>query len=644
VSTRPFIVPTSTTNARSLHTAGFASVALTVTAIVLWERSLADIDVDAMTDLGLVSVLPATAWFAYAFLVGGFCLALSERPLREWLVACHVVALILMLYALPGAVEDVPRLAAAWRHAGVIEYVTRTGAVDPGIDAYFNWPGFFVLGAFVEEVAGFGSALAFVRWAPVVFPVLFLAPLLVILRAATSDRRLVWLAIWIFFAANWVGQDYFAPQALSFVLYLTVFAALLRWFVSDRRCVGTFGRAEADSSTGELDRWAHGLSPAQLRWFTWFTSDPSRLRAIIEAQADRPTRETGPPARALSPAQRAGVMAVVMVVLAAMVPTHQLTPFATLVGIAALTILGYSRARTLPTLLAVLIGGWVSFMAISYLSGHLGVLAGGVGALGKTLDANVGNRVQGSSEHLVIVYLRLLLTGAVWLLALVGAARSFRKGSLRGPIAVLALAPFLLIAVQPYGGEVLLRVYLFTLPFAAFFVASLFYPRIDEGRGPWTTGAVAILAVLVLSGTLFARYGNERMEHFTQGEVDAVSYLYEVAPPGSVLVSWGRNLPWKFRDYEKFDYRVVTDEEGRAAAERPRRTLTRIDALMRSMRGRRGYFVLTRGQRAENELLGLSRGGSLERVEALVVASSKFDLVYRNADAAIFVLAGEERG
>jgi hypothetical protein len=636
VSTRPFIVPTSSTDPRSLHVAGFGSVALTVAAIVLWKRSLADIDVDAMTDLGLVSVLPATAWFAYAFLVGGFCLALSERPLREWLVACHVVALLLMLYALPGAVEDVPRLAAAWRHVGVIEYVTRSGAVDPSIDAYFNWPGFFTLGAFVQEVAGFGSALVFLRWAPAVFPVLFLAPLLVILRTATSDRRLVWLAIWIFYAANWVGQDYFAPQALSFVLYLTVFAALLRWFVSDRRGLGASNRTEA----GELGSPAHGLTEAQL---SWFTSDPSHLRALMDAKADPVTRDVGPTARGLSPPQRVGVMAIVITVLAAMVPTHQLTPFAVLVGIGALTVLGYSQARSLPTLLAVLIGVWVSFMAISYLSGHLGVLAGGVGALGKTLDANVGNRLQGSAEHLLIVYLRLALTGAVWLLAILGAARSFRRGTLRKPMAVLALAPFLLIVLQPYGGEVLLRVYLFTLPFAAFFVACLFYPRTDAGRSLWTTGGVAVLAFVVLSGTLFARYGNERMEHFTQGEADAVTYLYDVAPAGSVLVSWGRNLPWKFRDYEKFDYRIVTEEAGRAAAERPRRTVARIEALMRSSPGRKGYFVLTRGQRAENELLGLSTRRSLERVEALVAASSKFDPVYRRDDAAIFVLAGGER-
>lgn len=582
-----------------MHAPGRKSLTLTVAALLLWARSLSEIDVDAATDLGLVSVLPSTAWFAYALLAGGFCLALREQPPREWLFGFHVLALILMLYALPLAVEEVPRLAAAWRHAGVIEYVARTGGVDPSIDAYFNWPGFFVLGAFVEQVAGLGSATGFLRWAPLVFPVLFLPPLLVIFRAATADLRLVWLAIWLFYAANWVGQDYFAPQALSFVLYLTVFAALLRWFVSD---YSRF-RARANAARGEI----------------------------------------GAPAEALRPAQRVGVMAAVMIVLAATVPTHQLTPFAALVAIGALTVVGYSRAAALPVLFAVLIGGWISFMTISYLSGHLEILAGGIGTLDKTVDASVGSRLQGSADHRLIVYLRLLLTGGVWLLAVLGAARSFREGRLRRPMATLALAPFLLVALQPYGGEILLRVYLFTLPFMAFFVASLFYPRVAGGRGLWTSGAVAVLAVVVLSGTLFARYGNERMEHFTQEEVDAVSYLYEVAPPGSLLVSWGRNLPWKFQDYEKFEYRVVTDEDERPADERPRRTVSRIAALMRDSGRGNAYFVVTRGQSAENDLLGLSMPRSLERVEALIAASSTFDLLYRNADGAIFVLAGGDR-
>ena len=37
-------------------------------------------------------------------------------------------------------------------------------------------------------------------------------------------------AAWLFAAADWVGQDYFSPQSLNYVLYLTFLAILVNWF------------------------------------------------------------------------------------------------------------------------------------------------------------------------------------------------------------------------------------------------------------------------------------------------------------------------------------------------------------------------------------------------------------------------------
>jgi hypothetical protein len=153
-----------------------------------------------------------------------------------------------------------------------------------------------------------------------------------------------------------------------------------------------------------------------------------------------------------------------------------------------------------------------------------------------------------------------------------------------------------------------------------------------------TTAVAGAVAVLLLGASVTARYGNERMEHFTRSEVNAIDYLYEVAPRGSVLVSWGRNLPWKFQDYEKFEYREVTDEEGWTYQERPAKVLGRIEGLMRE-NGVGAYLVFTRGQEAENDLLGLSPPRHLERVERRVAASRDFKLIYENADARIFELA-----
>src|SRR5690606_27996999 len=67
-------------------------------------------------------------------------------------------------------------------------------------------------------------------WAPVVFNVANLLALRLLFRACGADRTRTWLALVFFFITTWVGQDYFSPQALGYVLYLVLIATVLRSF------------------------------------------------------------------------------------------------------------------------------------------------------------------------------------------------------------------------------------------------------------------------------------------------------------------------------------------------------------------------------------------------------------------------------
>ena len=49
-----------------------------------------------------------------------------------------------------------------------------------------------------------------------------------VFRGLTRNTRLIWLGLWIFFIITWVGQDYFAPQAMAYALYLTCIGLLIR--------------------------------------------------------------------------------------------------------------------------------------------------------------------------------------------------------------------------------------------------------------------------------------------------------------------------------------------------------------------------------------------------------------------------------
>ena len=95
---------------------------------------------------------------------------------------------------------------------------------------------------------------------------------------------------------------------------------------------------------------------------------------------------------------------------------------------------------------------------------------------------------------------------------------------------------------QSYGGELGLRIYLFTLPFAAFYCARLFYPTQSSGS-PWSAAAVSVVLIALIAAFLVAKYGNERQDYYTPQEVAAARYLYSIAPLGSRLLSANGSRP-----------------------------------------------------------------------------------------------------
>src|SRR5204863_379717 len=97
----------------------------------------------------------------------------------------------------------------------------------------------------VTDLTGIAS------WAPVFFNLLDLAAAVFVFSALTRDRRVIWLGSWLFLIANWVGQDYFSPQAFAFFLYLVVIGCTLRWLGPARtaggvRSTGRFALTERD--------------------------------------------------------------------------------------------------------------------------------------------------------------------------------------------------------------------------------------------------------------------------------------------------------------------------------------------------------------------------------------------------------------
>lgn len=579
-------------------------------ALGLWILSLRTVDVRTVGDLGLVSVLPPTFYLAVATVTGSFCWSMRRPAPSTPLVLLQLVALVVMLYGATALIEEVPRFNVVWRHAGIIDHLARTGAVDPGIDAYFNWPSFFTLGALATELAGLESALPLAAWAPVAFNLLSLPPLVLIARAATSDARVRWVALWFFYLTNWVGQDYLATQAVAYVLYLSVLALVL-----------TGARLQA-----QVPRTASGLARA-LGW----------VRAGAVAQ---PLRDT---AGRWTAAQRVGVLLVCVVAIGATVSGHQLTPFVLILGLAALGLLGDRAARGLACVALAMTGAWLAYMAVSYLDGRLETLLDQTGNVNSAVNSNLDARVRGSTDHLVVVYVRLLLTGVLWTLAAVGAARAWRRGEPVVRHVFLGVAPLPFFVLQPYGGEMLLRVYLFTLPFAALFAARLIVGW-NAARWSWTVAVrIALVSAVLFGGFLFARFGNERATLFTTEERQVVERLYELAPPGSLLVAGSPNLPWQDRRYAELDYEPLGRHLKPAVGPAdPARLARDVAAYMRTTGRESAFLVVTRSQKSYEELLGAPVWGTTGALEQGIERSPAFRTLYRNRDGAVYALVDQE--
>jgi O-antigen/teichoic acid export membrane protein len=593
--------------------------ALLPPAAGLWIIGVQAIDTSRMNDLGLVSVIPAPALIALGLLAISFTIAL-RRGASEGMLAFHVILTVVALSAIAPLAEHQPRFDVTYRHLGIADAIARSGTIDPHFDAYFNWPGFFALSAALTRAIGASSPLVVTEWAPLVLGLAYLAPLVIIFRRATRDRRLVWLAAWFFTVANWIGQDYWSPQGLAFFLML---AALAGCLLVLRREQATASRPIA-TALAFIPRLAGPVAPVVRRFFH---SDSTAPRPRTRAPSSITTR--------------VGVFFVVLLISAAVIAGHQLTPFALLAVMVGLVITGRLSTRALPVILFVAILVWLVFPASSYVDGHLQTLTGQVGNVGGAVGANLTGRLGGSKLHKLVVQERLLFAGGVWALAMIGALRRIRAGHRDADLAVIALAPFPLLPLQPYGGEMLLRVYMFALPGVAFFAAAALLPSHRLRRAWFTHAVLAAIAVALTGAFLVARYGNERADAFTNDEVAVVHQLYAAAPTQSLLVAATVDLPWKYTRYNDYRYNLVDELPAFTQHElTPAASWTPVIGAIREVmhaRGKHGaYLILTRSQQAFGEQRGELRPGDMWRLAAAVRRQSDFRTVYRNQDGVVF--------
>jgi hypothetical protein len=566
-----------------------------VAAFGIWVAAIATVSYDnpdAVGGLGLFSVTPVLIWVAVGAVIASFTLELHGSDYRPWRLAAHVLALIVMLDGLPSLIDELPRFPTAWEHVGFIQAFIYHHHPYTDVDARFFWPGFFTAMGALVGMAGWHSALPALRWTPVVVNAICAIMVFGIARAAVSGRRPAWLAAWGFVLLNWVGQDYFSPQAFAYILFLAVLLIVMWRFDGGRGLPQRLPLARIRYRLRlRSDRWGLMFSPAR--------DDPGM--------------------------RRAGLLVVLLMICVALTMEHQLTPIFLAVDLGALALVGRSRLAYLPLLIGVFVAVWLSYAAFDFWSGNYSEIFGGGG--GAAVSSNVTGRLQGSLGHEVVVYLRAGVTLVFWLVAGISALIAvWRRRGVSLGVLVCALAPFPVFVIQPYGGEGLLRVDLFTLPFMLCLAISPIRDATLAGRR--SMFLVAAVSALLAPAFVITRFGNEIFEETRPSEIAAVNTLYRIAPHGSEIITINGNLPYRFENLATYTY-AANGFTARAADE-PK-------VILKQLEGHQRAYLLVTASQVEYAVVedGLPNAWGNEVIQALD-HNSQFKLLVSNRDAKVY--------
>ncbi|MEU4240786.1 hypothetical protein [Actinoplanes sp. NPDC026619] len=164
-------------------------------------------------------------WYVgLGLVVAGLALA---RSAGEAVTAIGVLLLMLVLTGTPGLVYDGPRLQAAVKHLEFVDQIRSAHHLSSTVPVYNGWPGYFAAMAWLCDVTGIRDSTNLAMAWPALIGLGRLIAMRYLAGQLIADRYQAWLAVAFAILADTVGQDYFSPQSVGFVLGLMVFGLAL---------------------------------------------------------------------------------------------------------------------------------------------------------------------------------------------------------------------------------------------------------------------------------------------------------------------------------------------------------------------------------------------------------------------------------
>lgn len=477
-------------------------LALLVVAVGLWWSSLDDIDVGGVGHWGLITQLPV-AWFVALVLAVAVAASSSIGPHSTGVVyALGLGSVLTIVYGTLPLLVATARYPWTYKHIGVIRLLSDTGHLHPQVDIYNNFSGLFGLGAMLRSATGIDPT-SYAPWAQLVAEAAVVSAVVALVSTIAASRRAGRVAGVLYVVANWVGQNYFAPQALGSLLALTVL---------------TF-------------TWA------------WFATGPTRSLPLL----GRLVGSLGPVERSSVPATGARVRVearlLVAFVFLGLMMTHPLTPAAVCGALAGAVVLGWVRDRWLLVLLGLVVVGWLVRCAPYFAAQEFDLGFGGDPS--ENAAGNLDYSAAPRPVVLVGVVTRMFSLG-LWGLAVGAALYCVWARRRPGGLLLVAVVPFGIPLVQSYGGEAVYRVYLYSLPLVVGLVASAIVswsPRRTRDLVAWQHRLAVVTAVAMVPGFLVAHYGREEVNQVAASDVAMEEWIARFVPRPALVAQFGDNYP-----------------------------------------------------------------------------------------------------
>ncbi|MFM9376058.1 hypothetical protein [Gordonia sp. VNK21] len=433
--------------------------ALCLVALAIWAAAMPSLPGAEANFYGLVLsgsgvlLIPATVLATIVFLW-----AVVTRRFGAAVLA--VATTIVILRGTTWAGTEVPLYDWTYKHIGVVRYIQEFGHITPpGTDIYTQWPAVFVTSAWFCNLTGLD---------PMTLAHLFALLIHVLIAVIVySGARLIGqppitalMAVFIAEIANWVGQDYFAPQAWTIMLAFGFLVLML-------------------ASRG---------------------------------------------------APQAGVLAIIP--FAAIVPSHQLTPFWLVGAVVLLAIFRYARPRWAIAAMIAIVGCYLllNLQAVA----PYGIFSGGNPVANAASNMPMSGVPAKSHTSMVCRGLSAGVMLAAAASAVWGLRRKHRHVLSCSIIAFCSLG---LLVAQGYGGEAIFRVYLYGLLGCALLIAPAMIALLDRWRagplGKLTAGAAAGGLLAASLAGLYSFYALWPIVVETRAQVTTISRLVDEAEPGS---------------------------------------------------------------------------------------------------------------